>query len=133
MAKIDETNFSLEDLKDMGFFKENGKPTEFMTDELWQKIFEQLKEQNVPFINGEKMKMKFRQSKVMVDEYGKFMPDETTAWQRYCMFINNTLKDIRNGETAYCYFIYQIKNLLRFHPNLKSKFVEYYFEVWLNE
>ena len=56
----------------------------------------------------------------------------TTNWQEYCSFINDMLRNIRAGQVDYCYFIYQIMDLLKFHYNdLKTKYCDGYWEVWL--
>lgn len=59
-----------------------------------------------------------------------------TQYTRYKKFINDILKVIRKGEVDYAYYIYQIEDLLRYEPNLKTKYVRdnsdfSYFEVWL--
>lgn len=60
-----------------------------------------------------------------------------TAYQSYCNFINDVLTTIRRGEVDYCYFIYQIADLLLFEPELQTKLccedrLCPYFEVWLD-
>jgi len=57
-----------------------------------------------------------------------------TIWQQYCKFVNSILTSIRNGETDYCFYIYQVADLLRFeHDRLETRWVPEYqcFEVWL--
>lgn len=132
MQQIDESHFSIEDLRSMDFIKKDGRPSDNMTDKIWQPIFKEIKKQNVPFIDGEKKRMKCRYIKPLVDENGQYMEDQTTTYQRYCMFINSALRDIRKGNVAYVYYLHQIYVLLRFHPDLKTKFTEYYWEVWLD-
>ena len=49
-----------------------------------------------------------------------------TQYHRYCDFINNILKNIRDGHIDYCFYIYQIAELLKYeHDNLRA--------TWLNE
>lgn len=48
-----------------------------------------------------------------------------TQYQRYCDFINSVLKNIRNGYIDYCFYIYQIAELLRYeHDNLEATWLE---------
>lgn len=48
----------------------------------------------------------------------------------YYEFINNILKNICKGEIEFCYYIGQIRELLRFIPDLKVRLNDFYFEVW---
>ena len=133
MPRIDESQFTVEDLRSMGFIQKDGRPSDNMTDKLWQPVFKQIKKKNVPFIDGYKKRMKYQYIKPIIDEDGNFLPDQTTCYQRYCMFINSTLREIRQGKIAYAYYLHQIYVLLRFHSNLKTKFKDYYWEVWLDK
>ena len=47
-----------------------------------------------------------------------------TQWFRYRQYINSVLSSIRSGDSDFCYYIYQIKDLLRFEPNLKSRYLK---------
>lgn len=48
-----------------------------------------------------------------------------TQYQRYCDFINSVLKNIRDGHIDYCFYIYQISELLKYeHDNLKVVWLE---------
>ena len=48
-----------------------------------------------------------------------------TQYQRYCDFINDTLKSIRKGHIDYCFYIYQIEELLKYeHDKLKVDWLE---------
>lgn len=48
-----------------------------------------------------------------------------TQYQRYCDFINSVLKNIRKGHIDYCFYIYQIAELLKYeHDNLKVTWLE---------
>lgn len=133
MPRIDESHFTVEDLRSMGFIKKDGRPSDKMTDKLWQPVFRQIKKKNVPFIDGEKKIMKCKYLIALLDENGNYLPDQTTIYQRYCMFINSTLKEIRKGQIGYAYFLHQIYVLLRFHPDLNARFKDYYWEVWLDK
>ena len=49
-----------------------------------------------------------------------------TQYQCYCDFINDVLNSIRRGKPDYCYYIYQIAELLKYeHDRLQA--------VWLEE
>lgn len=56
----------------------------------------------------------------------------TTNWQQYCTYINSVLSTIRSGDHDYCYYKYQIMDLLKFHyESLRTKYCDGYWEVWL--
>lgn len=40
-------------------------------------------------------------------------------YQQYCSFINNILRNIRRGEIDYCFYIYQVAELLKYEERLK--------------
>ena len=49
-----------------------------------------------------------------------------SEYQSHCDFINSILSNIRKGESDYCYYIYQIAELLQFEQeNLEA--------IWLEE
>lgn len=59
-----------------------------------------------------------------------------TNYQYYCKYINGILSAIRSGQADYCYYIYQIADLCRFEPDLKTRFcggrtLSPYIKVWL--
>lgn len=57
-----------------------------------------------------------------------------TIWQCYCQFINGILGFIRSGEEDYCYYIYQISDLLKYeHDRLRTEWIPSLqcFRVWL--
>lgn len=116
-----------------------GKPDVNMTDEYWQQYFGILKAITTQSKNR---RMKCSHAKTIVN--GK--PDETvyhgeTQYTNYCYFINSVLKTIRGygknpPQHDYCFFIYQIADLLRFeHDRLRTKWIPRYecFEVWLSD
>ena len=60
--------------------------------------------------------------------------DGEMLWQCYCSFINDTLSLIRRGECCYCFYIYQIAELLQFeHDRLNTEWMpeQKCFKVWL--
>lgn len=42
---------------------------------------------------------------------------------RYCQFINGILQTIRSGDIDYCFYLYQIKDILRHEPNIICEFI----------
>lgn len=55
--------------------------------------------------------------------------NEETGNTYYIKFVNDVLKNLRKGEIEYCYYIGQVKELLRFLPDLKVRLCDFYFEV----
>lgn len=111
-----------------------GRPIDILTDEKWQKEFEIRKSIVTPYKNGKNMKLKGRYSK----EWGKWNEEKNgtyygaTNWQSYCSFINDILVNIRSGQVDYCYYIYQILEILKFHhDDLRTRYCDGYWEVWL--
>lgn len=111
----------------------NGRPSPTLTDKQWQQEFALKKLYITPLENGNKKYLKGRYSQTAT----KTINDETkydgaTSWQNYCRYINDVLRNIRKGNVDYCYFAYQIAELLRFHfDDLRTKYKEGYWEVWL--
>lgn len=126
---------NIKDLQDMRLFiTKKGRPTKALTNSIWQRIFYQLKIGTIPYIDGEKKHMSAITSRAVLDEWGDFPIDQTTDYKRYCMFINQALREIRQGKVTYCYYYYQIAQLLKFHQTkLRSRYNElgHYWEVWL--
>lgn len=112
----------------------DGRPTDSLTDEKWQKEFEIRKSIVTPYKNGKTMKLQGRYSK----EWGKWNEEKNgtyygaTNWQSYCSSINDILVNIRSGQVDYCYYIYQIFEILKFHhDDLRTRYCDGYWEVWL--
>ena len=42
---------------------------------------------------------------------------------RYCQFINGILQTIRSGDIDYCFYLYQIRDILRHEPNIRCEFI----------
>lgn len=124
-------HMTLEDLKEIKLVSNtNGRPSHTLTDEKWQTEFKIRK----MFITPHSKKMKFLKGRHST-ESGKWSESVTyhgmTNWQEYCSFINDILRNIRSGQVDYCYFIYQIMELARFHDNLRTKYINGYWEIWL--
>lgn len=50
-----------------------------------------------------------------------------TQYQCYCDFINDVLNSIRRGKPDYCYYIYQIAELLKYEQDrLQAEWLEEY-------
>lgn len=111
----------------------DGRPSDTLTDEKWQIEFEARKSFVRPY-DKEHTKMNgpySKESGVWSDTSDTKYPGPTN-WQSYCSYINDVLQNIRSGQTDYCYFIYQILDLLKFHyDDLKTKYCDGYWEVWL--
>lgn len=66
----------------------------------------------------------------------RFAHCSETQWIYYSKFINSVLRTIRQGKYDYCYFIFQIIDLLKYeHDNLKVEWLPDYqcFRVSLNK
>lgn len=82
-------------------------------------------------------KMRSRYSYSINNQYDGlyFQYDGDTQWVQYCRFINSILSTIRRGKCDYCYYVYQIADLLRYeHDNLEAVWLPEYqcFKVYLN-
>ena len=122
-------NMILEKLKEKKLITKDDKPGFELTDQKWQEEFKNIK----PFVMAHpetiiRLGGKYsKESGIYFEGY-----DGATDWQRYCSYINDILKNIRSGQVDYCYFIFQILDLLKFHHNeLKTKYCDGYWEVWL--
>lgn len=82
------------------------RPPKDYTNQQWQFDFEILKQFVTPAQENE-MRI-IRDTSLYGSYHGK------TQYQNYCSFINNILKNIRNGEVDYCFYIYQIADLLKY-------------------
>lgn len=111
----------------------NGRPESGLTDKEWQEEFEIRKLYIRPY-NKNIMKLGGKYSRGS-DTWNPETDGEyhgTTNWQQYCTYINSVLSAIRSGEHDYCYYKYQIMDLLKFHYNsLTTKYCDGYWEVWL--
>ena len=107
---------------DQKLFSWNGEPKGSLTEEQWDAIFgrlyESTRQSRQKYMLGRSEETKF---------FGAHYIDSSTddgIWERYCQFINDVLRNIRKGETDYCYFVYQIADLLQFeHERLIAKWM----------
>lgn len=127
-------HMTLEELKEMRIVSNtNGRPSSNLTDEKWQKEFNVRKafvkpySKNITRLTGQGSK-----ESGMWNEETQGTYHGRTNWQEYCAYINDVLWNIRSGQRDYCYFIFQIEDLLKFHyDNLRTKYCDGYWEVWL--
>lgn len=125
---------TLEEFREMRIVSNtNGRPASTLTDEKWQTEFQVRKMFIIPY--NRKVKLLRGQ---YTKESGKWNEEiqgtyhGQTNWQEYCAYINNVLRNIRSGQVDYCYYIFQIMDLLKFHlEDLKTKYCDGYWEVWL--
>lgn len=113
----------------------DGRPASTLTDPKWQIEFELRKLFLTPYRETIKLlssKHDREYSRWHADGNGKYLGK--TNWQEYCSYINDVLHTIRNHRVDYCYFIYQIEQLLKFHyDRLKTRYCDGYWEVWLED
>lgn len=127
-------HMTLEELKEMRIVSNtNGRPSSTLTDEKWQKEFNLRKAFVKPYNkNITKLTGQYSKESGMWNEETQGTYQGKTNWQEYCSFINDVLKNIRSNQRDYCYFIYQIEELLKFHfSDLRTKYCDGYWEVWL--
>lgn len=91
-------------------------PLKNMTDEHWQKIFAELK-RSVPYSGRRTMPSTIGRPR------SKTLCVTDNIMDRYSVFINEALKAVRNSEVDYCYYIYQVIDLLRYEPELLSEYL----------
>lgn len=109
-----------------------GRPRLEWTDRNWRIYFDGLKQIVRPIADPKIRKLPVTHSQLQNGESYK----GETAYQNYCSYINDILTNIRLGNTDYCYYIYQISDLLRFEPELMTQLCTEdrlcpYFKVWL--
>ena len=110
-------SMTLEELRELRLISNtNGRPTSSMTDEKWQKEFNIRKLFIKPLPKDiKRMKGKYSKESGIWNEETQGTYSGKTNWQEYCSFINDVLSCIRAGQVDYCYYIYQIESLLKFH------------------
>lgn len=111
-----------------------------MTDEQWQGILSQLRNQIKPVETATTLSRQARTSYILGRRWTLTDNEqEKTTDMRYVDFINDVLKQIRGkrGRKDYVYNVYAICDLLKFEHNLQCTFFpdgKYsYFEVWLEK
>ena len=127
-------NMTLEELREMKLVSNtNGRPTSTLTDEKWQKEFNLRKLFITPYSKDvKKLGGKYSKESGIWNEETQGTYHGQTNWQEYCSYINDVLRNIRAGQVDYCYFIYQIMDLAKFHyDDLRTRYCDGYWEVWL--
>ena len=128
-------NMTLEELRKKKLISNtDGRPLSSLTDEKWQKEFEIRKLFVTPGSEkNELMGGNFSKESGIWSKDGTTEYYGATNWQQYCSYINDVLRNIRSGQIDYCYFIYQIMDLVKFEYNaLRTKYRDGYWEIWLD-
>lgn len=99
--------------------RKTGRPPKDYTDSQWQQDLIRIRAVVQPS-SFKKMRVIPEPRNFVGTYHGK------TQYQCYCDFINDVLNSIRRGKPDYCYYIYQIAELLKYeHDRLQA--------VWLEE
>lgn len=94
------------------------RPPKGYTDSQWQLDFHKLKDTVIPS-SAKKLAVPSEYCAHGEEYHGE------TQYQCYCHMINDILANVRHGGTDYCFYIYQVAELLRFeHDRLKVKWLE---------
>lgn len=111
----------------------NGRPDASLTDKEWQNEFALRKLYITPYSKHvTKFGGKYSQGRKSWNSEFDGEYKGVTNWQQYCSYINSVLSAIRSGEHDYCYYKYQIMDLLKFHyDTLRTRYCDGYWEVWL--
>lgn len=98
--------------------EKTGRPPKGYTDYQWQK--------DLIYIRAVIKPSSFKRMKVIPESHNFIGTYHgKTQYQYYCDFINDILSNIRRGNTDYCYYIYQIAELLKFeHDKLQAEWLE---------
>lgn len=109
--------------------EKTGRPPKDYTNSQWQQDFIHIRAVVQPSL-FKKMKV-IPETRNSIDTYhGK------TQYQYYCDSINDILYNIRKGEPDYCYYIYQIAELLKYeYDRLQAVWLEkeHCFKLSLNK
>lgn len=131
-----EEKLTLNDYKKLKLVSNtDGRPSSKLTDAKWQKEFEIRKQFVIPYCKKSgitKMQGMYARESGTWNEETQGIYKGCTNWQQYCSYINDILRNIRGGQVDYCYYIFQIMDLLKFHhDDLKTRYCDEYWEVWL--
>lgn len=116
---------TIQELKDTIYVytsPDSAAPSVHMTDPQWQQKFRLMKQMVRPSrqrrMSGGHTSEAACRGGIRSGTY-----DGATNWQTYAMYINDTLSQLRSGETAYAWFTYQIRDLLSYeHDRLCSRY-----------
>ena len=109
------------------FILTSGRPAAQLTDQAWQILFESFRSTTISS-SDRKMRKSWNEGKHSGEFYG--VPN----YQYYVLTINDILRNIRSGGSDYCYYTYQICDLLKFEKSrLRSQYLpeEKCWIVWL--
>lgn len=115
------------------------KPLDLMDNNEWQQYFQIMQNLNKP-CKEKKLTRKIIR-KVIMGMYWELSNGDgngnDTLDSRYCSYINDVIRAVKTEKLIdYCYYPYQVKDLLRFIPNLQTKLVNQdgmtYIKVWQN-
>lgn len=127
-------SMTLEELREMKLVSNtDGRPPYTLTDEKWQKEFRVRKMFITPYPKDyKKLSGKYSKESGLWNDETQGNYDGPTNHQMSCSHINDILCNIRSGQVDYCYYIYNIMELAKFHYNtLCTKYCDGYWEVWL--
>lgn len=127
-------SMTLEELREMKIISNtDGRPPYYLTDEKWQKEFRVRKMFIRPYPKKyKKLGGKYSKESGLWNNETQGNYDGPTNHQMSCSHINDILCNIRSGQVDYCYYIYNIMELAKFHYNsLRTKYCDGYWEVWL--
>ncbi len=105
-----------------------------ITDKQWQKLFCEIRNQTEPTPFKRLTAMKTNPTIVKHSWWLTDNEKQDSQYAHYRNYINDVLSQIRIGKHDFCYHVYQVAELLRFHPDrLKTRLVDNYIEVWLEK
>lgn len=94
------------------------------TNEDWQLYFNVLRNKIIPSSNKRMQLFSSYSLSYGIHGYGAKYHGNTN-YESYCKFINGVLKAIRSGELDFCYYVYQVQDLLRYeHEHLQCIYLE---------
>lgn len=123
---------TFEDLQRLGRFNtsgESGRPSPTMTDKYWQQKFEVMR--SIVTVSSRKTPpfgIWDRTSQTLVTY------DGDPQYHYFITFIRSILASIRTGHRDYCFYTYQIAELLKYeNDRLRTKYIpeDQMWEVWL--
>jgi len=111
------------------------RPSKSLTDAEWQIYFEAMRDSIQPSNDRIMQKPRLNPSPDEVHVVESHISIINSQLGNYCDFINSILKTIRSGHDDYCYFIYQVADLLRYERDrLRSEYLpdDGCIRVWLS-
>lgn len=105
---------TLHDLREVNLNKR--RPIDFTSDDMWQDYFSQMK-----LLVQPSAKKKMDTIREATSDLNCYHGQTNEAYYR--VYINSILKNIRSGKEDFCYFVYQIADLLKYEPDLHTEFI----------